>query len=70
MVLIFVTGGRFPRAWLQSPRRASSTAGSSAHAIPAGVAAFHSNQILITEILNKFKVIYFKSLSIIHQKVL
>jgi len=30
--------GRFPRAWPQPPQRASSLAGSSAHAIPAGVA--------------------------------
>jgi len=41
----FVSAGRFPRAWLQSPRRASSSVGSSAHAIPAGVAVFHSNQL-------------------------
>jgi len=36
--------GRFPRAWPQPPRRASSSAVSSAHAISAGVAVFHSNQ--------------------------
>jgi len=52
MVLISVTGGRFPRALPQPPRRASSPAGSSAHAIPDGVAAFHYNQI--TEMNNKF----------------
>jgi len=43
-MLISVPGGRFPRALLQPPRRASSSAGSSANAIPAGVAAFHYNQ--------------------------
>jgi len=36
LVLISVTGGRFPRALPQPPRRASSPPGSSAHAIPAG----------------------------------
>ncbi len=40
--LIFVSDGRFPRAWLQSPRRFAS-AGPLAHAIPAGVAVFHYN---------------------------
>ena len=59
-------GGRFPRAWPQPPRRASSPAGSSAHAIPAGVAALHSNQM--TEILNKYKGVNFKYSCIIHQK--
>ena len=38
--VITVSDGRFPRAWLQSPRRFAS-AGPSAHAIPAGVAALH-----------------------------
>jgi hypothetical protein len=41
--MISATGGRFPRAWLQPPRRFS-PAGSSAHAIPAGVAALRFNQ--------------------------
>ena len=36
-------GGRFPRAWLQPPRRFA-PAGSSAHAIPAGVATLRFNQ--------------------------
>jgi len=52
---IFASGGRFPRAWLQSPRRCAPV-GLSAHApaaslsvqktsaIPAGVAAFRYNQ--------------------------
>ena len=42
MRAIFVAGGRFPQAWLQSPRHYV-PAGLSAHAIPAGVAAFHYN---------------------------
>jgi len=42
--LIYVSAGRFPRAWPQTPLQASSPVGSSAHAIPAGVAVFHSNQ--------------------------
>ena len=41
--LISASGGRFPRAWLQPPRRFARP-GSSAQAIPAGVAAFRSNQ--------------------------
>ena len=53
--MISAAGGRFPRAWLQSPRRYT-PAGLSAHApvaslsvqktsaIPAGVAAFRFNQ--------------------------
>ena len=41
--LISAPGRRFPRAWLQPPRRFA-PARSSAHAIPAGVAAFHFNQ--------------------------
>ena len=41
--MISAAGGRFPRAWLQSPRRFA-PAGLSAHAIPAGVAAFRFNQ--------------------------
>jgi len=49
----------------QPPRRASSSAGSSAHAIPAGVAALHSNQM--TEMVNKIKGIHFKYSCIIHQ---
>ena len=44
-MLIYSTGGRFPRAWLQPPRRSFlAPAGSSAQAIPAGVAALRSNQ--------------------------
>jgi len=46
MLLISVSAGRFPRAWPQPPRRASSPVGSSAHAISAGVAVFHFNQLL------------------------
>jgi len=42
-MLISTPGGRFPRAWLQPPRRYA-PAGSSAQAIPAGVAALRSNQ--------------------------
>ena len=42
--LIFVTDERFPRAVREPPRRASSPAGSSPHAIPAGVAVFHYNR--------------------------
>ncbi len=41
--LISTPGGRFPRAWLQPPRHYA-PAGSSAQAIPAGVAALRSNQ--------------------------
>jgi len=44
LLLISATGGRFPRAWLQPPRRFA-PAGSSAQAFPAGVAALHSNQL-------------------------
>ena len=43
--LISVPGGRFPRARLQPPRHCV-PAGSSARAVPAGVAALHSNQLL------------------------
>jgi len=43
-MVISVSDGRFPRAWPQPPRRASSSVGSSAHAISAGVAVLHSNQ--------------------------
>jgi len=42
--LISTTGGRFPRAWLEPPRSLRSLWGLKAHAIPAGVAAFRSNQ--------------------------
>ena len=42
-MLVCATDGRFPRAWLQPPRR-SAPAGSSAQAIPAGVAVLRSNQ--------------------------
>jgi len=42
--MISVSDGRFPRAWLQSPRHFAPP-GPSAHAIPAGVAVFHSNHI-------------------------
>ena len=52
MVLISVTGGRFPRALPQPPRRASSPSAIAGYAIPDGVAAFHYNQI--TEMNNKF----------------
>jgi len=48
--LISVPSGRFPRAWLQSPRRYA-PAGSSAQAIPAGVAALHSNQLELDLVL-------------------
>jgi len=41
--MISAAGGRFPRAWLQPPRRFA-PAGSSAQAFPAGVAAFRFNQ--------------------------
>ncbi|TQR17835.1 hypothetical protein FG384_17085 [Psychrobacillus vulpis] len=57
--LISVTGGRFPPAWLQplplllrklvaKINFATLSPGSSAHAIPAGVAAFPSNQLAPT----------------------
>ena len=39
----FASGGRLPRAWLQSPRRFA-PAGPSAQASPAGVAAFRFTQ--------------------------
>jgi len=42
-MLIFASGGRFPRARLQPPRRFT-PAGSSARAVPAGVATFRYNQ--------------------------
>ena len=48
--MISVPIGRFPRARLQPPRREKRTpAGSSARAVPAGVADFHSNQLECTE---------------------
>ena len=40
--VISVPDGRFPRVWLQSPRRFAS-AGPSAHTFPAGVAVLHYN---------------------------
>ena len=43
---ISVPSGRFPRARLQSPRHCV-PAGSSARAVPAGVAALHSNQLVL-----------------------
>jgi len=42
--MISASGGRFPRAWLQPPRRCA-PAGSSAQTNPAGVAALRSNQL-------------------------
>ena len=45
--LISVSSGRFPRARLQSPRHYV-PAGSSARAVPAGVAALHYNQLVLT----------------------
>ncbi len=42
-MLISASGGRFPRARLQPPRRFT-PAGSSARAVPAGVATFRYNQ--------------------------
>lgn len=40
--LLSVSGGRFPRARLQPPRRqVRAPVGSSARAVPVGVAAFH-----------------------------
>jgi len=42
-LLISASGGRFPRARLQPPRRYT-PAGSSARAVPAGVATFRYNQ--------------------------
>ena len=42
-MLISASGGRFPRARLQPPRRFTPV-GSSARAVPAGVATFHYNQ--------------------------
>ena len=45
--LIYASGGRFPRARPQPPRR-SASAGSSARAAPAGVAALHYNQLVDT----------------------
>ncbi|WP_208222404.1 hypothetical protein, partial [Rummeliibacillus suwonensis] len=44
---ISVPGSRFPRARLQSPRH-SVPAGLSARAVPAGVAAFHSNPLFFS----------------------
>ena len=44
--LISVPGRRFPRARLQSPRHCV-PAGLSARAVPAGVAAFHSNSVTV-----------------------
>jgi len=43
-LLISTAGGRFPRAWLEPPRSLCSLWGLKAHAFPAGVAAFRSNQ--------------------------
>jgi len=43
-LLISTEGGRFPRAWLEPPHSLRSLRGLKAHAIPAGVAAFRSNQ--------------------------
>ncbi|NME05178.1 hypothetical protein HF876_04860 [Psychrobacillus sp. BL-248-WT-3] len=45
--MICLPGGRFPPAWPQPPRRYA-PAGSSPHAIPAGVATFHSNQLVFS----------------------
>jgi len=42
--LISTAGGRFPRAWLEPPHSLCSLRGLKTHAIPAGVAAFRSNQ--------------------------
>ena len=42
--MISVSGGRFPRARLQSPRHYV-PAELSARAVPAGVATFHYNQL-------------------------
>jgi hypothetical protein len=42
----FRYGGRFSRAWLQSPRHYV-PAGPSAHAIPAEVAALRFNQLVL-----------------------
>ncbi|PIC65935.1 hypothetical protein CSV71_06410 [Sporosarcina sp. P21c] len=57
--MICVPGGRVPRARLQSPRHCV-PAGLSARAVPAGVAAFHSVQLLY--VLSK-KVRYIKILN-------
>ena len=44
--MISVPSGRFPRARPQPPRREGrAPVGSSARAVPAGVAAQHSNQL-------------------------
>jgi hypothetical protein len=43
--LISVTVGRFPRAVREPPRELRSCGVSPGHAFPAGVAAFHSNQL-------------------------
>jgi hypothetical protein len=43
-LLISIAGGRFPRVWLEPPRSLRSLWGLKAHTIPAGVAAFRSNQ--------------------------
>ena len=44
--LLFVTGGRFPRARPQPPRRKSLLWGLRTRAFPAGVAAFHSKLLV------------------------
>ena len=51
--LISVPSGRFPRARLQPPRHCV-PAGSSARAVPAGVAALHYNQLVLTIKKNYF----------------
>ena len=56
MVLISVTDGRFPRAWLQSPRRASSPAGSSAHAPVASLSVQKTSAIPAGKILDELSI--------------
>lgn len=59
----FCSSGRFPRAWLQSPRHCV-PAGLSAQAHPAGVVTLRKNQLFLlswTSRQSETKIIFFYS---------